>query len=112
MGEVERLSSFATSGLKPDVTVLLDVPVEDGLARTSLRDATPDRLEAESLEFHQRVRDAFRELANTAPDRYLVVDASLPPDVIHRLIVRRLERVVPPASGTAQITAPIKIGRR
>ena len=112
MGEVERLSSFATSGLKPDVTVLLDLSVEDGLARTSLRDATPDRLEAESLEFHHRVRGAFRELANAAPDRYLVIDASLPPDVIHGLIVRRLEPVVPPASGTAQITAPIKIGRR
>jgi dTMP kinase len=112
MGEVERLSSFATSGLKPDVTVLLDLRVEDGLARAVSRDDGPDRLEAESLEFHQRVRDAFRELANTAPDRYLVVDASLPPDVIHRLIVRRLEPVVPPASSTVQLTAPIKIGRK
>ncbi len=76
-GEVERLSSFATSGLRPDLTVLLDLRVEDGLARTTLRDTSPDRLEQESLEFHQRVRDAFRELANTAPDRYLVVDGSL-----------------------------------
>lgn len=112
MGEVERLSSFATSGLKPDLTVLLDVRVEEGLARTSLRDTSPDRLEQESLEFHQTVRDAFRELANTAPDRYLVVDASMPADTIHRLIVDRLAPVVPLAAGAPRITAPIKIARR
>jgi dTMP kinase len=112
MGEVERLSSFATSGLKPDLTVLLDVRVEDGLARTSLRDASPDRLEQESVEFHQTVRDAFRELANTSPDRYLVVDASLSAETIHRIITSRLAPVVPPATDVARITAPIKIARR
>ncbi|HET9188055.1 MAG TPA: dTMP kinase, partial [Acidothermaceae bacterium] len=112
MGEIERLSSFATSGLRPDLTVLLDVRVEDGLARTSVRDVSPDRLEQESVEFHQTVRDAFRELANTAPDRYLVLDASLRVDTIHRIIVERLEPVVPPAVGSPRITAPIKIARR
>ena len=112
VGEVERLSSFATSGLRPDLTVLLDLRVEDGLARTSLRDAAPDRLEQESLEFHQRVRAAFRELANTAPDRYLVVDASLTAESIHQLIVNRLEPVAPATAGAPRITAPIKIARR
>ncbi len=112
LGEVERLSSFATSGLKPDVTVLLDVRVEEGLARTSLRDSSPDRLEQESLEFHQTVHDAFRELANTAPDRYLVVDASLSAETIHRIIVDRLAPVVPPAADAPRLTAPIKIARR
>jgi hypothetical protein len=51
-------------------------------------------------------------LANTAPDRYLVVDASLAAETIHRIIVDRLEPVVPPAVGAPRITAPIKIARR
>jgi dTMP kinase len=111
-GEVERLSQFATSGLRPDVTVLLDVPVTDGMARTSLRDELPDRLEAESEEFHERVRAAFRELAEAAPDRYLVIDARLPPDTIHRLIVRRIADFVPELSPDLQPTVQLKAGRR
>jgi dTMP kinase len=111
-GEVDRLSQFATSGLKPDLTVLLDVRVEDGLARTSRRDAIPDRLEAEAEEFHERVRTAFRELANTAPDRYLIVDAAMAPEVIHQLVVVRLEKILPAASADSRLTVPLKVARR
>ena len=93
--EVERLSQFATSGLKPDLTVLLDLQVSEGRARTSIRDARPDRLEAESAQFHETVRAAFRELADTDPGRYLVLDASAPAGELHALIVRRLEQVMP-----------------
>jgi dTMP kinase len=112
IGEIERLSQFATSGLRPDLTVLLDVRVDEGLARTSLRDAAPDRLEAEAPDFHERVRAAFRELANTAPGHYLVVDAALSPDVIHQLITKRLERVIPAASPNTRLTVPLKTVRR
>jgi dTMP kinase len=115
IGEVDRLSQFATSGLKPDLTVLLDVHVGEGRARAAARDAAPDRLEAEAEDFHERVRTAFRELANTDPDRYLVVDATMSPEMIHQMIIRRLERVMPPAvpSATAMPpTIPLKIGRR
>jgi dTMP kinase len=111
-GEVERLSQFATSGLRPDVTVLLDVPVTDGLARTSLRDELPDRLEAESADFHERVRAAFRELAESSPDRYLVIDARLPAATIHELIVRRIADFVPELSPDLQPTVQLKVGRR
>ena len=111
-GEVERLSQFATSGLRPDVTVLLDVPVTDGIARTSLRDEVPDRLEAESAEFHERVRAAFRELAEASPDRYLVIDARLPAATIHQLIVRRIADFVPELSPDRQPTVQLKVGRR
>ena len=107
-GEVERLSQFATSGLRPDLTVLLDVPVEEGLARAALRDAAPDRLEGEADDFHERVRMAFRELAQTQPSRYLIVDAALPPEVIHQLIVKRLERMLPPAPSHGQSMNAIK----
>ena len=112
IAEIERLSQFATSGLRPDVTVLLDVPVTEGLGRTSVRDELPDRLEAESAAFHERVREAFRELAEATPDRYLVIDASLPPATIHQLIVRRIADFVPELSPDLQPTVQLKVGRR
>ena len=65
------LSRWATEGLQPDLTVLLDLPPEVGLARARGR-AVADRLESESLDFHQRVRQTFRALAEADPDRYLV----------------------------------------
>ena len=75
--EVRRLSKWATGDLVPDLTVVLDIPVADGLARAARR-SKADRLESESTAFHQRVRDAFRSYADNAPERYLVVDARLP----------------------------------
>ena len=68
-------------GLQPDLTVLLDLPPDVGLARARGR-AAADRMESESLEFHQRVRQTFRALAEAEPDRYLIVDARLSPDEI------------------------------
>ena len=110
--EVERLSQFATSGLKPDLTVLLDVRVSDGLTRTSQRDARPDRLEAEPAEFHERVRAAFRALADAAPDRYLVIDASLSPAQIHHRITSRVGDFLPALSPDLRPTVQLKVGRR
>ena len=77
--DIRRLSRWATSGLRPDLTVLLDVDPEVGLARARSTGGGPDRLERESIDFHQRVRRAFRALADAAPDHYLVVDAGRPP---------------------------------
>jgi dTMP kinase len=88
--DVKRLSRWATEELVPDLTVLLDVPAEVGLARMHRREAGPDagignsssagpdRLERETLEFHERVRAGFRSLAESDPNRYLVLDASRP----------------------------------
>ncbi len=84
--DVRRLSRWATSGLRPDLTVLLDVDPEVGLERALARSTGRDRLERESLEFHHRVRRAFRSLAEAAPDRYLVVDAGRDPDGIAAVI--------------------------
>jgi dTMP kinase len=75
LDDVAALSRWATRGLRPDLTVLLDLPPETGLARARGR-AAADRLESESLEFHQRVRDTFRALAAAEPGRYLVLDAT------------------------------------
>ena len=71
---IRDLSLWATGGLLPDLSVLLDVDPRQGLARFEQR----DRLEAEPVEFHARVRAGFREVAAANPDRYLVLDAALP----------------------------------
>jgi dTMP kinase len=79
LDDVRMLSRWATEGVQPDLTVLLDLPPEVGLARARGR-AVADRLESESLEFHQRVRQTFLALAEVEPDRYLVLDARSGPD--------------------------------
>lgn len=75
--EIRRLSRWATDGLVPDLTVVLDLDAATGLARARGR-STADRMENESLDFHERVRRAFLTLAEERPDRYLVLDASIP----------------------------------
>jgi dTMP kinase len=89
MDDVRSISRWATQGLQPDLTVLLDLPPEVGLARARGR-ATADRLESESLEFHQRVRRMFTALAEGQPDRYLVLDARRSPDELAAAIRTRV----------------------
>ncbi|MGI5211601.1 dTMP kinase [Plantactinospora sp. CA-290183] len=88
--EVSWLSSWATGGLKPDLVVLLDIEPRAGLARTVTRGGSPDRLEAESIEFHDRVRYAFLDLASADPKRYLVLDAARPTGEITTAVARRV----------------------
>ncbi len=78
--EVARLQAWAVGGVRPDLTILLDVSPADGRAR---RGGTHDRLEAESDAFHAAVREHFLVLAAADPERYLVVDGALPPEQIH-----------------------------
>jgi dTMP kinase len=93
--EVGWLSNWATGGLRPDLVVLLDVNPRVGLARVSSRGAGADRLESESLEFHDRVRYAFLDLAAEDPQRYLVVDASADPDEIASRVRGRVANLLP-----------------
>lgn len=72
---IDTLNLIATDGLKPDVTVLLDLDPEAGLKRSSAR-AQLDRMERESLAFHQRVRQGFLNLAEREPERYRVIQAT------------------------------------
>ncbi|MEU7756440.1 dTMP kinase [Micromonospora sp. NPDC049171] len=92
--EVSWLSSWATGGLKPDLVVLLDVEPHTGLSRVASRNTGTDRLEAESVAFHERVRYAFLDLAAADPKRYLVLDASRPADQITGQVVRRVEEML------------------
>ncbi|PRA02940.1 dTMP kinase [Arthrobacter sp. MYb229] len=76
---VSAINDFATTGLKPDATIILDIPAADGRARRIAASGgveDSDRLESEPDDFHERIRGAFLELAAKDPRRYLVVDAT------------------------------------
>ena len=90
--DVAWLSRWATGGLMPDLTILLDLPPRDGLGR---RTRSMDRLEAEPSEFHERVRAGFLGLARREPERYLVLDATRPPDELTAEIEDRLRDLLP-----------------
>ncbi|MFD5137680.1 dTMP kinase [Streptomyces sp. NPDC058378] len=90
--EIARISRWATSGLVPHLTVLLDVDPET--ARERFTEA-PDRLESEPAEFHTRVRSGFLTLAAADPARYLVVDAGQEPEAITTVVRHRLDRLLP-----------------
>ncbi|GIH12401.1 dTMP kinase [Rugosimonospora africana] len=96
--DVRWLSAWATGGLKPDLVVLLDIDPSIGLTRVGNRAGDADRLEAEELPFHERVRYAFLDLASADPNRYLVLDASRPPEVVAGLVADRVVGMVGPAA--------------
>ena len=85
--EVELVQRWATHDLRPHLTVILDLAPEHGLGRFAER----DRIEGESVEFHERVRNAFVEMAAADPDHYLVVDARRPADDIATAVRDRVE---------------------
>lgn len=100
--EVERIARWATGDLRPNLTVVLDLPPQTGLTRFADR----DRIEAESVEFHERVRDMFLQLASASPEHYLVLDARLPVEQIAAAIRQRVEPLLEPATRTGRAPAP------
>ncbi|MFF8380904.1 dTMP kinase [Streptomyces sp. NPDC015661] len=90
--EIARISRWATDGLVPNLTVVLDVSPET--ARERFTEA-PDRLESEPPEFHARVRAGFLALAAADPSRYLVVDAGQEPEAVTTVVRHRLDRMLP-----------------
>jgi dTMP kinase len=87
VAEVEQVARWATGDLRPHLTVVLDLDPTAGLGRFEGR----DRIEGESLEFHERVREAFVVMAKADPDHYLVLDARAPVDEIASAVLDRLE---------------------
>ena len=87
--EVARISRWATESLYPTLTILIDVPAEIGLGRLQSR----DRLEAESNDFHERVRQEYLQIAMMDPERYFVVDGTQSADEIHRQITERVSEL-------------------
>ena len=98
VSEISWLSTWATGGLKPDLVVLLDVDPTVGLRRISGR-GEPDRLEGETIGFHERVRYAFLDFANADPRRYLVIDASRPAGQIAAQVWERVAALLPDVDG-------------
>ncbi len=88
------LVSFATGGLKPDLTILLDVDVEIGLRRKELKGEW-NRLDAYNLDFHQRVHQGYLQLVQAEPERWEVIDASQSPMLVQnemrRVVAERLK---------------------
>ena len=88
-GEVGRISRWATESLTPTLTIIIDLPAEIGIGRLKSR----DRLESESLAFHERVRQEFLSLALLDPERYLVVDGRQSIEEIHAAITSRVSEL-------------------
>ncbi len=98
--EIARLNEWATGGLRPDLTILMDLPPAVGLGR---RARSADRLEAEPADFHERVRAGFLALARAEPGRYLVLDATRDPASLSREIQGRVRGLLPdPVPVTAE----------
>ncbi len=82
LGLISAIDTIATNNTRPDLTLLFDLDIETGLARN--RDINKvDRLELETIEFHKRVREGFKEIAKKEPQRIKTIDASLPADQVH-----------------------------
>ena len=87
--EVARISRWATENLAPNLTIVMDIPAEIGLARLQ----SLDRLEAEPLAFHERIRQEFLNIASSDPERYFVVDATQDKEIIHEQIIERVLQI-------------------
>ncbi|MGV1037224.1 MAG: dTMP kinase [Candidatus Nanopelagicales bacterium] len=96
--QIADLSAWATDGLLPDLTIVLDIDPVDGLVRAGHTSSSPDRMESESLSFHQQVRQAFLDRAAASPQRYVVMDATLPADVVAQEISRAVTALIPNVS--------------
>jgi dTMP kinase len=96
-GMLASLNRWATGGLKPDLTLLFDLPHDAGLARRSGAGGETNRLDREPAEFHARVRARFLELAAADPGRWAVLDATQPPDALESRVWELVSARVLPA---------------
>ena len=97
---IHRLEKITVGETRPDLTFVLDVPTELGLARAKSRrgDAQTDRFESEDFSFHERLRDAFRQLAISEPERCVLIDASEPKDHVTDQIWEAVSRRLAPVA--------------
>jgi len=86
LGLIRSLLDFATGGLKPDLTLLLDIDPEIGLRRRQENGGEWNRLDAYQLQYHQRVRQGYLLMADAEPDRWRLIDASQAPDMVQSKI--------------------------
>ena len=80
---LRTITAFATGGLNPDLTLLIDITAQEGLRRRQTGGDEWNRLDAEALDFHRRVRAGYLQLAGLEPQRWVVVDGARPPEELH-----------------------------
>jgi len=98
VGLINAMQRVTIGDLKPDLTIILDLPVEIGLQRAAARRGagTPDRFEGEQLSFHQGLREAYRKIAAEEPARCVLIDANFDPDTVaDRVWTALRERLLP-----------------
>jgi dTMP kinase len=105
---IKGLERVSIGDLAPDLTLILDVPVDVALERLALRrgDAAPDRFEAENVEFHQKLREAFRALAADEPERCVIIDASVPRVQVAKDIWDTVQARLDPATAPLELQEP------
>lgn len=91
LSTVNRFCQFATINLEPGLTIYLDLDPKIGLERLKLSGKSKDRIEAENLDFHQKIREAFLAIAKTNPQRFHCIDASLPKDIVFENALRLID---------------------
>ena len=107
---IRALERVSIGNLFPDLTFVLDVPVEIGLRRAAgrRRGAKADRFEAETIEFHERLREAYLALAAAEPERCAIIDAAAPKKMVANRIWQAVSsRLKPEALAPAQLEAPV-----
>ncbi len=92
IGAIKNMNNLATGALKPDLTVLMDIPVDEGFARKTGQEA--DRFEKEAKAFHQRVRRGYLRLAAEEPERWLVIDARLSKEKIKQIVWQKVSSLL------------------
>ncbi|MBF0374443.1 MAG: dTMP kinase [Alphaproteobacteria bacterium] len=85
---LERLDALAIGGFRPDLTLVLDLPAIQGLARAAGRGGAEDRYERMDVTFHERLREGFLDIARREPGRCAVIDAAGDPDHVHRSVLK------------------------
>lgn len=107
MDPVNQINLFAVGTVLPDLTIVIDVPTEVGMARIRQRASDlPDRMERENIEFYEKVREGYLVLAKGIPDRFFVVDGTLDEDAVEKKIWAEVEKRLV----TATAAAPAKAG--
>jgi dTMP kinase len=103
-GALSAITAFATGGLLPDLTLCLDLPVAEGFRRKQDRGSErPDRLEQERLEFHERVRQGYLEMARAEPGRWAILDAAWPIAKVQEEIRSRVSERLESSEGASEV---------
>jgi dTMP kinase len=91
---VSQVIELATGGLKPDLTIFLDLPVATASGRMAERTEKGNRMDAETADFYNRVRDAYLQYANAEPERFRVIDGTRAPDEIQADVLSEVEKIL------------------